>query len=50
LVGVRDAIALGPAPPRPVGGIYGDSVVNLLGARLQWKQHRGGGNNDGPKE
>ena len=50
LVGVRDTIALRPAPPRPVGGIHGDSVVNLLAESLQWKQHRGGGDNDGAKE
>ena len=46
LVGVRDAVALGPAPPRPVGGIHGNSVVDLLAETWQWKQRRGSGNDN----
>src|SRR5262245_12917672 len=49
LIWVRDTIALRPAPPRPIGRIHRDSVVNLLAESVQGKEYRGG-NDDYVKE
>ena len=38
LVRARYTIAIRPAPPRPVVGLHGDLVVDLLTPRMQWKK------------